>query len=191
MNTFDELPFPRGRTASDFLNGKSQTELDADTTWLAELEGRIYTVPDTVHGTGLPVKLRVVRNVGADYTVTDPVKLLKFDTAASSFGRKTSAVTSATGSVCKPIDDAYAAGAIIYTYDLFYVVEAGPCSIAITGTTTPTTGQSVMCHTDGTVSATKTTAGSYDLGVIDYTPNSEGEAIIHVNDGLRASQAGT
>ena len=199
MNSESKLPFPRGRTMSDFNNGVSVAELAATPTMWDELPGNIYEVADTVHGTGIPVKLRVVRNAGAAYTVTR--RAIKFGVVAKDFGRVAGSgtVNNVLGGVCKPIDDAYAIvkatggiAAIIPAYDLFYVVEEGPCFM-ISDSTTPTVGQECQSSATGTIAAGHATQGKYIIGVVDQTTTTDAYGVIdlvHVAGGLFA-QAGT
>jgi len=116
------LPFPRGSTASD----AGLVSLDDST--FSELEGKIFEVPDTVHGTGQPILLRAVKNdSGAAITVAR--KFMRFALAALDFGRRVAGFVNAAGAVCKPLDDAYTVGFSIPDDDIFYVVEAGKCNV--------------------------------------------------------------
>lgn len=155
------LPFPRGRTMGD-----DQLTLDDDTH--KGLEGNVYEVPDTVHGTGKPVKLRVVKNdTGGDITVAR--KLCEFDgTDEYDFGRRVTSFgnnISGHGVVCKPIDDAYTAGATIDQYDLFYVVEEGYCDVVTeSGAVSLPMGTPVTANSTGTIDGAKAAAGNYVIG---------------------------
>ena len=113
------LPFPRGRTFYD-----ANTDVTLSDTLYSHLEGQIFEVEDTEHGTGEKVLLRVVKNdTGAAITVAR--KFCEFSvTSSADWGLRVGTFPADTaGAVCKPIDDAYTAGDTIDQYDLFYVVE--------------------------------------------------------------------
>lgn len=116
------LPFPRGQTASD------SGLVDLDDSTFSDLEGKIFEVPDTEHGTGEAILLRAVKNdSGSDITVAR--KFMRFAINALDFGRRVAGVVNAAGAVCKPVDDAYAVGFVILDDDIFYVVERGKCGV--------------------------------------------------------------
>jgi len=163
MTPVTALPFPRGGTMSDWgqITG-------SDTMW-HQLEGKIVKVVDTLHGTGQEMLLRIVKNdSGGALTVAR--KFMGFSvTDAGDFGRRSSGFAGA-GKVCKPLDDAYTVGQVIPQYDLFYVVEEGPCyvkteasAVALTGT-----GNVVASDASGFVNGTPCAqASEYAAGVIN------------------------
>jgi len=163
MSPKNALPFPRGGTASDW----GQVTLD-DTTY-DHLEGKIFEVPDTVHGTGQLVKLRAVKNDSGS-AITVARAFMGFSkTSAHDFGRRCNG-TAAAGAPCKPMDDAYTVGQSIPDDDIFFVVEEGPCyvkteasAVALTGT-----GNVVASDASGLVNGTPCAqATEYAAGTID------------------------
>jgi hypothetical protein len=157
------LPFPRGDT-------RSYRELvTVDDTTFSDIEGRLYEVPDTVHGTGMPVILRVVKNdESADITISTAKKILRTfsTTSVTDWGRRCSGAAGA-GAVCKPIDDYYAETSGLTTIpdnDLYYVVEEGPCYVYSDTTQAPaiTAGQAVASDSAG--ACTAALAGNAVLG---------------------------
>ncbi len=123
MSPRTALPFPRGGTAGDFGN-----EVTLSDTTFSHLEGRIYEVPDTKHGTGQNILLRAVKNdTGSAIVVAR--KFMGFSTTSDyDFGRRSSGFAGA-GAVCKPLDDAYAIAVSIPKWDVFYVIERGPADV--------------------------------------------------------------
>ena len=123
MSPDNALPFPRGGTMSDF------GQVTPTDTMYSHIEGRIYRVPDTVHGTGEVVYLRAVKNdSGADITSARVFTGLSTPSDYD-FGRRCSGVVGSAGAVCKPMDDKYPVGTVIPDDDIFWVVEAGPCGV--------------------------------------------------------------
>lgn len=179
--TYLELPFPRGTTA----NYESAFTL-SDTVPDAGVEGRLYAVPDTVHGTGRFVILRLVKNdSGADITIDNDARLFRaFSStdALADFGRRISG-TAGDGAVCRPIDDAYPDGHVIADNDHFYVVEEGPC-YKTTGATAVVlaAGDPIASDALGAIRATPARPGiDYVVGVIDATTAAEDtQVVIHV-----------
>jgi hypothetical protein len=181
------LPFPRGKTMGD-----GQLSLDDDTH--KGLEGKVYQVPDTIHGTGQPVFLRVVKNdTGAAITIAR--KLCEFDgTDEYDFGRRITSFgnnISGHGVVCKPIDDAYTAGNTIPDDDLFYVVEAGYCDVVTeSGAVSLPRGTAVTANSTGTIDGARAAAGNYVIGTAVqpmYTASTN--VTINVNPGLLNASA--
>ena len=119
MSYETSLPFERGST---FYAGASSEISNTDPASLA-LEGKIFKAPDTKHGTGLTVSLRVVRN-GTGSAITSAVGV-GYEFLAGKVLREVESVADA-GDFGRIIDDAYPAGTSIPDDDLFYVVEAGP-----------------------------------------------------------------
>lgn len=176
------LPFPRGQTFGDGVLTLSDTYHHAQ-------EGRVYEVPDTVHGTGVKVKLRVVKNdTGAAITVAR--NLCEFDGPdAYDFGRRVTSFgnnLSGQGVVCKPLDDAYAVGQVIPDQDLFYVCEEGPCTILTeTGVVALPAGTALAANAQGTIDGARAAAGYYVIGTNDapcWTATTN--IVVHVNAGL-------
>ncbi len=163
------LPFPRGDTRSY----RGLVSLDDDT--FKDIEGRLYEVPDTVHGTGQSVILRVVKNdEGAAITLSTAKKILRemagaadpTNATATDWGRRMVAGTTA-GAVAKPIDDYYAEVSGLATIpddDLYYVVEEGPCYAYSDSAQAPAivAGQAVAQDADG--GCTISVAGNATIG---------------------------
>jgi len=173
------LPFARGTvmdSASDTLS---------DTVPCTHLEGRIYDVTDSVHGTGQTVKLRVVKN-NQSTSITVARKCMGFATGALDLGRRVSGTPSA-GAPAKPIDDAYTVGSTITGYALFYVVEAGPCTVSAETTgTTLAQWDAVTVDANGLLDSTKASTSACILGLVDtaQTATSEG-LVVHVVPGFQ------
>ena len=157
------LPFPRGKTWSDF--GNAGLTLDDDTA--KHLEGREYWVLDSEHNSGQPVKLRVVKN-DTGSTITPSNQLLRFSTSSiGDFGCRIAGTTNSAGMVCVPIDDAYESTPTIPDDDLFYVVMEGRCAIAIDGANcNVTVGESVTCDNAGAIGDEAATAGQFTIGAL-------------------------
>lgn len=182
-----QLPFPRG----DTFYGGGGNGLTLTATMAAHLEGTIYEVPDTVHGLGGKVQLRIVRN-DTGGAITAANKFCEMAAAAAGdYGRRVDTFPANTaGAVCKPLDDAYAAGLSIPANDLFYVVEAGPCSVLVAGAvTTSAAGTAVATTTAGLVSGAVAAAGEFAVGVNDALPVADTNVLVHVNAGLQAPEA--
>lgn len=181
------LPFPRGGTYGD--GGANGLTLDDNTA--SHLEGRIYEVEDTIHGTGGKTKLRIVKNdTSADITVARAFG--EFSVGALDFGRRIGTFPADTaGAIVKPLDDAYVVGTKIPDDDLFYVVEAGPCAVKAEATIS-TAAAGLACATDnkGLVDGAVCPEGSYSPGVLDATPEANKDVVVWVNEGLVAPDAG-
>ena len=187
MNSRKELPFPRGSTFSD--KGGNGIALDANT--YSHLEGQIFETEDTDHGPGTKVTQRVVKNdTSNDITVAK--KFGEFSTGALDFGRRIGTFPADTvGASVKPLDDAYVVGTTIPEDDLFYVVEAGPCSVLAEATiTTAAAGKACCTDAAGLVDGAICPEGSYAVGVLDATPVGSTAVVVWVNEGLVAPDAG-
>lgn len=178
------LPFPRGETISQ------NSKLSMDATVFDNLVGQIFETEDTEHGTGTIVKLRVVR-AGAALTVAR--KFVDWGTDALDFGNEVDDLAPTAGDPTKPLDDMLTVGATIVQYDLFYVVEAGPCSV-LTGAVGVNLAAHAAVATDATgcVQAAAATAGQSVVGTIDAaTTDEDTEVVVWVTEGLnRAPAAG-
>lgn len=181
------LPFPRGQTMGDGV-------LTLTDTYRKSLEGRIFTVPDTEHGTGMEIKLRVVKNdTGA--AITAARNLCEFDgTDALDFGRRVTSFgnnLSGQGVVCKPLDDAYTVGQSIPDDDLFYVVEEGYCTIVTEGgAVSLPVGTAVAANATGTLDGARAAAGQYVIGtMVETILLADTNAKVHVNAGLANASA--
>lgn len=181
------LPFPRGSTFGDMGN-KTMTAAIARAVNLA---GRVYEVPDTVHGTGKMVQLRVVQNeTGLDITVAR--KCYAFSVASAEYFGAEVRNTSGVGEVCKPLDDAYVVAAVIPAHDLFYVLESGPCGILTTsnGVVNLSAGWAVSSDDEGRIGIARSAAGYYVIGSIQQASvtNNE-EVVVDVQEGLANASA--
>jgi len=163
-------------------------------TFKNDLLGRVFLTPDTVHGTGKTVALRVVKNdTGAAITVAR--NLCEFDGAdAYDFGRKVTSFgnnLSAQGAVCKPLDDAYTVGASIPANDLFYVIEEGYATVLTeSGAVSLPRGTAVCANATGTLDGARAAAGTYVIGtMVNPCYAASTNAIIDVNAGLLNASA--
>ncbi len=182
------LPFPRGSTWSD----KSGQTLDSNTA--NDLTGRLYTAPDTTHGTGMSVILRCVRaNVAITIggTAAAPLhQIFSFDGDSKDWGTEIDAVTGAVGEVGKPIDDAYTGAFVIPANDLCYVVEEGPTKVASTSSMAIAAAHSpVTPGATGLLHVDEAGGGEYVLGTNDVLiTNANGDDstdnLIYVNGGI-------
>ncbi len=178
--TLLELPFKRGTSA----NNESTLTL-SDTVPDAGVEGRLYAVPDTVHGTGRFVILRLVKNdTGGDITIDNDDRLFRaFSStdALADFERRISG-TAGDGAVCRPIDDAYPDGYVIAKWDHFYVVEQGPCYMTTGATAVDlSAGDPVVSDSAGAIRAAAASLGNYVVAVIDAdTTDEDTQVVIHV-----------
>ncbi|GAG44557.1 unnamed protein product, partial [marine sediment metagenome] len=93
------LPFPRGQAMN------ADALLTMSTTVKDDLEGRVYTVPDTIHGTGRDVKLMPVRNAtGGAITVARKFAEITAEVALG-WGKKiTTFPCNTAGAVALPLD---------------------------------------------------------------------------------------
>lgn len=186
MSPNHALPFPRGGTASDFgqITG-------SDTMW-SHLEGRVYKVPDTQHGTGQDVYLRAVKNDSAS-VLTVARKFCRWSlTSDYDFGRRVAGYVNSAGLSCKPIDDAYAAGLEIPAYDIFYVIEGGPCLVQTEATAVDLeAGDAVASDASGLINGDPCAqATEYAVGTVYSDCTTAGALVaIHVYKGLK--QIGT
>ena len=182
------LPFPRGTTFSD------AGVVSMDDSKYAHLEGKVYEVPDTQHGTGKNVRLRVVKN-DTGGAITAARNLCEFDGVdAQDYGRRVTsfgAALSGQGVVCKPLDDAYTVGMSIPDNDLFYVVEEGYCTVVTeTGVVSLPVGTAVAANAAGGLDGARAAAGFYVIGTMTepvYTASTN--AVIDVNAGLLNASA--
>jgi hypothetical protein len=179
------LPFPRGGT---YLDGV----VTGSDTLASHLEGKLYEVDDTVHGTGHKVILRCVKNdTGSAITIAR--SFAKFSTTSQyDFGRRVGTFPNDTaGGVCKPMDDAYTVGNTIADDDLFYVVEEGPCWVTSEATTyNITAGDALASDASGLVNGAAAAAGEYVVGTADLQGTAESTAVVvHVAGGLVNSDA--
>jgi hypothetical protein len=158
-------------------------------TYRSSLEGRVFTVPDTVHNTGLEIKLRVVKNdTGA--AITAARNLCEFDGPDSlDFGRRVTSfgnAISGQGVVCKPLDDAYTVGQSIPDDDLFYVIEEGFGTVLTeSGAVSLPAGTAVAANATGTLDGARAAAGQYVIGtMVETILTASTNAKIYVNAGL-------
>ncbi len=169
------LPFPRGRTYGDGV-------LTLDDTSGSQLEGKLYEVKDTLHGTGIPVVLRVVKNEKGS-TITADRLCLSFAVAESTdFGRRVDGIAGTAGEIAKPVDDYYKTVGVttFLDNDLFYLVESGMCDILTSATgTAASAGELVQMKGTGLI----TKAGNTDtvIGVAMETLSTASSTACLVN----------
>ena len=157
------LPFPRGKTWYTSTGKAVPGSIDASTSWLEGLE---VLVADTVNGTGIPITLRVVRNVSG--VILYPKRLVTYQ--AGYHGRRADGYSCVTNAHGYPVDDAYGATGVA-NGDLFYVVVEGPCQI-FTSTTAGTLNviterdPLVSCTAAASTGATTTDEGRVSTAVL-------------------------
>lgn len=178
------LPFPRGRTYSQFGAPTMTATLGK------EWEGREFEVDDAQHGTGATVVLRIVRNTTGG-AITPANQLFTFDGDAKDFGRQVDAVTNTIGDLCVPIDDAYSAAPTIVENDLFFVVMRGPCNIMSGAAGMAINARdAVTSDAVGALEINKAAAGEFVIGTADAAITAEDTAsLIWVDIALRKSPA--
>jgi hypothetical protein len=160
----DQLPFPRGRTLSD---AGVATVSD---TYYEHLEGRIYSVRDTVHSKGIPIHLIVLKNdTGAAITVAR--RGVRFSTTdAYDFGRRVAGWVNAAGQVGVPIDDDYSLGFSIPDNDLFYGIVRGYCTINTEATSVDLHKHgAITWEANGYVDGAEAGTGDFIIGTCDET----------------------
>lgn len=174
----NSLPFARGEVWSDGLVTLTDTIAES-------LAGRTYECNDTVHGTGEPVTLRIVRN-DSGAALTSSYRPLRWATGELDIGRGVAGFANAQGQRCIPMDDAYTAGTSIADMDLFYAVDEGPCYIYTEATTVNLAAHDPVCaDATGYLDGTTATTGDYVIGVIDQASTTTSEAVVvHVHEGL-------
>ena len=173
------LPFPRGKTMA-------QGVVTPDDSYFEHLEGRLFEAKDTVHGTGVPVILRVVKNdKGSAITIsTDGETFFKYSTTdAKDWGRRISAINNVAGGVAKPIDDFYTEGSdpvsSIPDDDLFYIVEQGPCYAKTEASSVNlSAGDPIASDNAGLVNGAVAAAGETVLGTIDEDCTTTSTAVL-------------
>ena len=158
------LPFPRRNTA-----GGGRLTLN-DTTF-AELEGKVFEVPDTVHNTGVNTLLMAVKNdTGGAMTVARTFG--SFSAAGSTYdlGRRIGAFPCVTqGGICLPLDDAYTVGNTIPQYDIFYVVLRGWCTLATLGVANFAAHMNIASSALGVIrDQAQNLAGEFVVGTLAY-----------------------
>ena len=152
------LPFPRGDVAD-------LGDLSWDSTVFGHLVGRKFVVNDTQHGTGSKVVLRVCR---AEAAITVARKCVNWGTDAKDFGRTVQDLAPTAGKPTLPIDDAYAASAVIVANSLFYCVEYGPCYVVTESSAVNLAQQdAVAADSAGCVNGAAAAAGEAPFGIID------------------------
>jgi len=194
------LPFPRGSTYSDAKRGANSLVTLSDSGPASNLEGKLYQVKDTIHNTGIPVILRVVKNdSGGDLAVARKWLSFRLSNAATTpgdWGRRVDGVAGTGGEPCKPMDDAYYYGTedtsqggletTIAQYDLFYVVEAGPCLVeGQTGVAAGSAGDAVQmagAGRNGKAAAADTVVATY---LKDGTTSEVTAELVNVHFGLQ------
>lgn len=164
-SNYTVLPFERGKTFSD---GNSNV---ISATKNLQLLGKTYVVPDTVHGSGRDVTLRVMMWTGSAITASTHT-IYNVDTTAGYFASRITAEGSASTAIAMPMDDAMATGTAIPQYDLVYCVQEGPCDIEHDGDSTLTLGAAVTHGASGRVLTDNIpAAGEFRIGILDEDPS--------------------
>ncbi len=177
-----QLPFERGRSASGMgLPGLTLTD-----TSFAELEGKIYSVPDTVHGKGGMIRLIALKNdSGGDLTVAR--RFLMFTSTSAYDWRRRAKWNDTKGGVVVAMDDKYTVGATILQYDIFLAVLEGLVTVKTeaTDSVSLTAGNSIISEANGLVYVDPAAAGEFVAGAIDADSNTAGEdVVIHMAGNL-------
>jgi hypothetical protein len=151
---------------------------------LQEYEGKLYEVPDTVHGTGINPILVVLKNdTGSAITVAR--KFGEFSAAtALDYGRRIGTFPCDTeGEPVCALDDAYTVGATIADNDLFYGLVYGWCTIATQAVSNFAAQMPVCSSALGVIRNLATpTAGYFVVGTLGYeatySPNSTAKVFV-------------
>jgi hypothetical protein len=166
-----------------------------DTTFM-HLEGRVYEVPDTNHGTGSMVQLRVVKNdSGAAFTATHMRKCVSFSsTTKNDWGCRVDGLAKTDGELCKPIDDEYYnQNATIPDNDLFYVVESGPVDVLSRTDNLLTAAKQLVSVAGGGGLLDIASDGHYGVGMATEAPASTAASTafcVFVNAGIANVKTG-
>lgn len=161
MSQLGALPFPRGSTNTTGAGSGGTTDQ-------ANLEGREYWVEDDQYGTGVMVKLRIVRNLSAG--ALSPKRGVTFKSGTE---WQVDGYNDVDGERAYIVDDYYASvnsvSPTIAVNDLFYVVIEGPClcstSLAGSARNNIAVGDILGAQTAATSGAT--TAGR--VGTADFS----------------------
>lgn len=175
----NNLPFERGGT---FGGASGMTLANVN---IEKLVGATFVVPDTEHGTGAEVVLRLVKNDSGS-AISAGNQLLRFGTDAGDFGRYVDGTTNQGGMVCLPIDDAYSDSYSIADNDYFYVVQRGPCKcLTASSSFSCIAGEPLMCNTAGALNTETANAYAFILGTadIDYS-TAAGTVLVWVDANL-------
>ena len=155
------LPFERGGTFAG-TSGMTVTDISIE-----HLVGKTYVVPDTEHETGAEVVLRLVKNDSGS-AITTANQIVRFGTDAKDFARYVDGTTNVVGQIGLPIDDAYSASFSIPDDDYFYVVQKGPCDIAMDASSVALVAHmAVTPNASGAIWGTTADAYKFQLGTID------------------------
>lgn len=114
-------PFARGET---FYNGGT---IDSSNLGGVNLEGKEFTVEDTIYGTGCRVRLMVVRNTSA--VNIQGKRLVQFDPAY--LRQRANGYANVANQYSFPSDELLGSNGVPVN-DLFYVVVEGPAAILTT-----------------------------------------------------------
>jgi hypothetical protein len=144
---YENLPFERGATygATDADNGE-------------HLEGKEYVHEDKRHGTGLFVKVRIVRNTSAAALL--PKRLVQFPALAGKYEERAAGYTAVTAQRGYVVDE-FLPAAGVPVNDLFYVVVEGPTLIK---TSLAGNGENVIALNDPLHALTGATSGATTSG---------------------------
>lgn len=150
MSKQDTPPWERGAT---FYNGGT---IDANNYGGVNLEGKEWEIEDTIRGTGMYIRLRVVRNVAA--IALRPKRLVSF--AAGYLGLRVNGYCDVSPEPGYPVDELLPAAGVPVG-DLFYIVVQGP---ALVLTDIASGAGSVINQNDPLVSLTAATSGATTAG---------------------------
>jgi hypothetical protein len=141
-------PWDLGQT---YYNGGTIDPTNLDP---GNLEGKEYVFEDRAHGTGLPLRVRVVRNTGLTNIL--PKQICKFDNAG--FGYYVNGPTTVEDQYGFPAEE-FLPPAGVPPNDLFYIVVFGPTLVL-----TPSSAGFAFAVGDNVVSITAATSGASDAG---------------------------
>lgn len=203
MGRMDDAPFARGQT---WFNGMPINTPPAGEFMAGyNYEGHEYDFLDEWYGSGLNIRVRVLRNSAA-YNLL-PGQLVTFvgtrvlDGSAVLNGTNAGAVAATEASYCLPVDELLPAAGVP-SGDLFYAVVYGPCLLTTAkappaGNVNITIGQKVVsCTGTGTTDGNEGAVIAQDLSAATTGPettiaNQINNAVGRALSATTTSQTGT
>lgn len=154
MSWTETPPFDRGNS---FVNGNTIDTVN-DPYPGVNFEGKEYIFPDKQYGTGVPVKVRAVRNTTGGFVL--PGRLYAYDPAYPR--QRVNTATVLAGGRGWPADELLPAAGV-QNNDLFFIVISGPC-LVYTGATPG--ASNVIAVGDQVVPIAAATSGAPDAGAV-------------------------
>lgn len=178
---YPQLPFPRGKTYKQSISG-----ITPDSTFGAQLEGRVYEVFDPTYQ--VPIKLRVVRNAtGGNLTLNKQcVGFYSASTGYAGLGARAMQING-NGDYVKPVDFVYN-GVVAEPNDLFYVIDEGPAVVnKTTGTGTAlSAGAKAYANSSGVISST--VSSGVPVGIVAEAAGDSASTVrLYVTGGIRTA----